>query len=287
MEIGVTRKMSKTDSILPKLPLADWIEAFVDFLTTYFSVLFDSISTVIESMTSGLVSLLSFSPAIVLIVIIALIAWWLASWKLGLFSLIGLGLINNLGYWTETVDTLSLILISVFFAVLIGIPIGIWMSQKSVVQSIITPILDFMQTMPAFVYLIPAVVFFGLGMVPGVIATIIFSMPPTVRLTNLGIRQVDEELVEASNAFGSTTGQRLGKVQIPLAMPNIMAGINQTIMLSLSMVVIASLVGAPGLGTVVYRAITQVSIGMGFEGGLALVILAMVLDGITQGKSRK
>src|SRR5699024_7237023 len=143
---------------------------------------------------------------------------------LGLFTLFGLGLVNNLGYWPETVDTVSLVLISVLISMIVGIPIGIWMSLKHSVQSIITPILDFMQTMPAFVYLIPAVVFFGLGMVPGVISTIIFSMPPTVRMTNLGIRQVDPELIEASNAFGSSTGQRLTKVQLPLAKTTIMAG---------------------------------------------------------------
>lgn len=273
--------------LLPKLPLADWVEAFVDFLTTYFSFVFSLISKGVESITTGLVSILSLGPPIVLIIIIAIIAWRVVNLKLGLFSLIGLGLINNLGYWTETIGTLSLIVVSVVISIIIGIPIGIWMSQKSTVQSIITPILDFMQTMPAFVYLIPAVVFFGLGMVPGVIATIIFSMPPIVRLTNLGIRQVDEDLVEAANAFGSTASQRLGKVQIPLAMPTIMAGVNQTIMLSLSMVVVASLVGAPGLGTIVYRAITQVNIGMGFEGGIALVILAMVLDRITQGEKKR
>lgn len=278
--------MSNSDSLLPKLPLADWIEAFVDFLTDYFPIVFDSISKGIEMLTGGFASLLSIGPPILLIVIITILSWWIVNWKLGLFTLIGLGLIDNLGYWPETVDTISLIVISVLFSILIGVPIGIWMSQKKTVQSVITPILDFMQTMPAFVYLIPAVVFFGLGMVPGVISTIVFSMPPTVRLTNLGIRQVDEELVEASDSFGATTSQRLTKVQVPLAMPTIMAGVNQTIMLSLSMVVIASLVGAPGLGTIVYRAITQVSIGMGFEGGLALVILAMVLDRITQGRKK-
>lgn len=275
------------EQILPKLPLSDWVEAFVDFLTTYFSAVFTFTSTSVETITKGLVSLLSFGPPIVLIIIITLIAWWLVNIRLALFSFIGLSLINNLGYWSETIDTLALIVVSVAISIIIGIPIGIWMSQKDSVQSIITPILDFMQTMPAFVYLIPAVVFFGLGMVPGVIATIIFSMPPIVRLTNLGIRQVDEALVEAANAFGATTGQRLGKVQIPLAMPTIMAGVNQTIMLSLSMVVVASLVGAPGLGTIVYRAVTQVNIGMGFEGGLALVILAMVLDRITQGEKKE
>ncbi|RYG72856.1 proline/glycine betaine ABC transporter permease [Lentibacillus lipolyticus] len=278
--------MDNSGQLFPKLPLAEWIEAFVDFLTTYFSALFDTVSTVIEFVTENFVLLMELAPPIVLIILIALLAWWAVNWKLGLFALIGLGLINNLGYWPELVETISLVVISVLISMIIGIPIGIWMSQKGSVQAIITPILDFMQTMPAFVYLIPAVVFFSLGMVPGVVATIIFSMPPTVRLTNLGIRQVDQELIEASNAFGSSTGQRLTKVQIPLAMSTIMAGINQTIMLSLSMVVIASMVGAPGLGTVVYRAVTQVAIGPGFEGGLSLVILAMLLDRITQGANK-
>jgi len=275
------------EPILPKLPLADWVESFVDILKAYFSIIFKSVSVSVEAITEGLVSLLSLGPPIILILIITALAFWLVNIRLAIFSFIGLSLINNLGYWPETIETLSLIVISVVISVIIGIPIGIWMSQNNTIQSLVTPILDFMQTMPAFVYLIPAVIFFGLGMVPGVIATIIFSMPPIVRLTNLGIRQVDEALVEASNAFGATTSQRLGKVQIPLAMPTIMAGVNQTIMLSLSMVVVASLVGAPGLGTIVYRAVTQVNIGMGFEGGLALVILAMVLDRITQGEKER
>lgn len=279
--------MDEFQQLFPKLPLAEWVEAFVDLLTSNLSAFFDTISNGIKSLTEGLVWLLSIGPPLLLVVVIALIAWWVVNWKLGLFSLIGLGLVNNLGYWPETIDTLSLIVISVAISIVIGVPIGIWMSQKDRVQSVLTPILDFMQTMPAFVYLIPAVVFFGLGMVPGVISTIIFSMPPTVRLTNLGIRQVDNELIEAANAFGSTTTQRLSKVQVPLAMPTMMAGINQTIMLSLSMVVIASLVGAPGLGTIVYRAVTQIKIGVGFEGGIALVILAMVLDRITQGANKK
>lgn len=277
--------MSK--ALLPKIPLDDWVEALVTFLKDYFPMVFSAISDAVEWMTNVLVTILSVGPPYVLIVILALLSWWIVNWRLALFTLIGLGLIENLGYWAETIDTLALIVISVLFSIVIGVPIGIWMSQKSAVQTIVTPILDFMQTMPAFVYLIPAVVFFSLGVVPGVIATIIFAMPPTVRLTNLGIRQVDEELIEAANAFGATTSQRLFKVQLPLATPTIMAGINQTIMLSLSMVVVASLVGAPGLGTIVYRSITQVNIGMGFESGLALVILAMVLDRMTQGKQKE
>ncbi|WP_066186934.1 MULTISPECIES: ABC transporter permease [Gracilibacillus] len=280
--------MDKSEgAIFPKLPLDRFIEKVEDFLTDHLSGFFDVITNVIEFITENFVLLLEMIPAIALIIIVALLAWWVVNWKIGVFALLGLGLINNLGYWPETLETVSLVIVSVVISMIIGIPIGIWMSQKSLVQSIITPILDFMQTMPAFVYLIPAVVFFSLGMVPGVVATIIFSMPPTVRMTNLGIRQVNGELIEAADAFGSTTWQRLGKVQLPLATPTIMAGINQTIMLSLSMVVIASMVGAPGLGVVVYRAVTQVNIGPGFEGGLSLVILAMLLDRFTQGFNRK
>lgn len=278
--------MSNSEPLLPKLPLDQWVEFFVRLLKEHLPILFKTISTSIEALTKGLVTILSIGPPYVLIIVLVLLSTWIVNWRLGLFTLIGLGLIENLGYWTETIDTLALIIISVLFSIIIGVPIGIWMSQKRLVQTIITPILDFMQTMPAFVYLIPSVVFFSLGVVPGVIATIVFSMPPTVRLTNLGIRQVDEELIEAANSFGATTSQRLLKVQMPLATPTIMAGVNQTIMLSLSMVVIASLVGAPGLGTIVYRSITQVNIGMGFESGLALVILAMILDRMTQGRQK-
>lgn len=279
--------MEILERLFPKLPLGEVVVSFVDLLKENLAALFDIITNSIEFLTKGFIQLMEIPPPLVMVVVIALLAWWIANWKLGLFTLIGLALINNLEYWPETIETLSLVLISVIIAMMIGVPVGIWMSQKNTVQSVITPILDFMQTMPAFVYLIPSVVFFGIGMTPGIIATIIFSMPPTVRLTNLGIRQVDAELIEASNAFGSTTGQRLGKVQLPLARPQIMAGVNQTIMLSLSMVVIASLVGAPGLGEDVYRAVTQVRIGMGFEAGISLVILAMILDRVTEEASKK
>lgn len=284
MEMVVKKTM---DNLFPKLPLADFIEKGVSFLKSNMKPFFDGIANAIEWVSGHFVDLLSLGSPFILIIILAALAWWLSSWKLGIFTLVGLGLINNLGYWEDTVITLSLIIISVLNAIIIAIPVGVWMSQKKTVETIISPILDFMQTMPAFVYLIPSVIFFGISVVPGIIATIIFSMPPAVRMTNLGIRQVDEELIEASNAFGSTTWQRLRKVQFPLAMPNIMAGINQTIMLSLSMVVIASLVGAPGLGRIVYRSVTQVEVGQGFESGLALVILAMVLDRITQGATKK
>lgn len=277
--------------LFPKIPLDEWIESFRDLLKENIQPFFDAIRDGVVEIDKGFKWLLSIgdipgSPFI-LMIIIALIGFWVSGWKMSLFSLLGLWLINNLGYWDHLLDTLSLVVISVVIAIIIGVPIGIWMSQKDLAQTIITPILDFMQTMPAFVYLIPAVVFFKLGVVPGVVSTVIFSMPPTVRLTNLGIRQVDAELVEAANAFGSTMWQRLIKVQIPISMPTTLQGINQTIMLSLSMVVIASLAGAPGLGSDVYKAVSQVKIGLGFEAGLALVIIAMILDRFTQGSQKK
>lgn len=277
--------------IFPKIPLDEWVELFRDFLKDNIQPFFDTIRDVIEEIDEALRWVLSigdipYSPFI-LMIIITIIGFFVSGWKMGLFSLVGLWLINNLGYWDHLLDTLSLVVISVLIAIIIGVPIGIWMSQKDLAQTIITPVLDFMQTMPAFVYLIPAVVFFKLGVVPGVVSTVIFSMPPTVRLTNLGIRQVDAELVEAADAFGSTTWQKLMKVQIPISMPTTLQGINQTIMLSLSMVVIASLAGAPGLGSDVYKAVSQVKIGLGFEAGLALVIIAMILDRFTQGKKKK
>jgi glycine betaine/proline transport system permease protein len=274
--------------LFPKIPLADWVDSFVDMLTDNLEPVFDGITSGIDWFVEGIVSILGFPPALVLIAIFTILAWWSSRWPVAIFTLLGLLLIDNLGYWEPTIETLALVLTSVIISIILGVPLGIWASQSDRVRGIITPILDFMQTMPAFVYLIPAILFFGIGMVPGIIASVIFAMPPTIRLTNLGIRQVPEDLIEASNAFGSTTKQKLIKVQLPLATPTIMAGINQSIMLSLSMVVIASLVGAPGLGADVYRAVTQIKVGIGFEAGLAIVILAIMLDRISQniGKSK-
>ncbi|MGB7999263.1 MAG: proline/glycine betaine ABC transporter permease [Anaerobacillus sp.] len=274
--------------LFPKIPLADWVDTIVDILTDNLEPVFDGITSGIDWFVEGIVSILGFPPALVLIAIFTLLAWWSSRWPVALFTLLGLLLIDNLGYWDPTIQTLALVLTSVIISIILGVPLGIWASQSDRVRGIITPILDFMQTMPAFVYLIPAILFFGIGMVPGIIASVIFAMPPTIRLTNLGIRQVPEDLIEASNAFGSTTKQKLFKIQLPLATQTIMAGINQSIMLSLSMVVIASLVGAPGLGADVYRAVTQIKVGIGFEAGLAIVILAIMLDRISQniGKSK-
>ncbi|MDF2947360.1 MAG: opuAB [Bacillales bacterium] len=275
------------EGILPRLPLADWIDLLVDWMTSNFGEVFDGISDSIEFFVEGIVTGLSIVPSIVLIIIVSLIAWKVCNWRIALFSLLGLFLIDNLGYWEEMIETLSLVLTSVLISIVIGIPVGIWASQSERVRQIVTPILDLMQTMPAFVYLLPAIFFFSIGVVPGVIASVIFAMPPTIRLTVLGIKQVPADLIEASEAFGSTTKQKLLKVELPLAMPTIMAGINQSIMLSLSMVVIASMVGAPGLGTEVYRAVTQIKTGDGFEAGIAIVVIAILLDRITQNIGKK
>lgn len=272
---------------IPKIPLGDWVDTFVDLLQDKLEPFFDLITDGIGGFVEFIVWILSSIPPALLIIIFAAITLWVSKWTNALFTAVGLLLIYNLGYWDGTIDTLALVLTSVVISIIIGVPIGIWISQNDTAKNIMTPILDFMQTMPAFVYLIPAILFFGIGMVPGIIASVIFAMPPTIRLTNLGIRQVPEDLIEAANAFGSTTNQKLLKVQLPLATPTIMAGVNQSVMLSLSMVVMAALVGAPGLGADVYRAVTQIKVGVGFEAGLAIVILAIVLDRFSQNIGMK
>ncbi len=253
------------DKLLPRLPFAEWIDNGVDWLVVTFGSVFDGISDFLKGIVEGSVEWLDMVPSILLAVLFALLAWFISTRRIALFTLIGLLFIDYLGYWYPMLQMLALVLTSVFFALIIGIPIGIWGSQQATARKIINPLLDLMQTMPAFVYLMPAIFFFNIGVVPGVVASVIFSMPPTIRLTMLGIEQVPKDLIEATEAFGSTTWQRLSKVQIPLAKPTIMAGVNQSIMLSLSMVVIASMVGAPGLGEEVYRAVTQLKTGVGFE----------------------
>jgi len=274
---------------LPKIPLADWVDSFVNWLTVHMAVAFDGVTTVLQSFVDGMVSCFGYIPSYIFMILLTILAWKVSNKVIGLFTLIGLFLIANLGYWDPMLETLALVLTAVIISIVLGIPIGIWASQKQTVKQVITPILDFMQTMPAFVYLIPAIFFFNIGVVPGVVASVIFAMPPTIRLTILGIQQVPADIIEATEAFGSTTSQRLLKVQLPLAMPTIMAGINQSIMLALSMVVISSMVGAPGLGADVYRAVTQIQIGKGFEAGLSIVVIAIILDRVTQniGKNKK
>jgi glycine betaine/proline transport system permease protein len=233
---------------------------------------------VIEKMVEGLMYL----PPWVMIILIAIMGWRVAGRHVGIMSALGLLLLWNLRLWEPTMETLTLVLVATTLAISVGIPLGILAAISQIAYRIIMPILDFMQTMPAFVYLIPAIPFFGLGVVSAIFATVVFAMPPSIRLTCLGVRQVPKELLEAADAFGSTKTQKLFKLQLPLAVPTIMAGINQTIMLALSMVVIAAMIGAGGLGGEVWKAIQRLQTGMGFQAGIAIVILAMILDRITQ-----
>nr|WP_295871139.1 proline/glycine betaine ABC transporter permease [uncultured Chitinophaga sp.] len=267
--------------------IGKYIEQFINWLTHNFSPFFKMVKAGVETMVDGVVGLFTFLPFYVVIALLAILAWRRAGWGIGVVTALGLTLIYMMGYWAPTMETLSLILVSAFIALIIGIPLGIWAARSKTAGSIMRPLLDFMQTMPAFVYLIPAVLFFGLGKVPGVFATIIFAMPPAVRLTTLGISQVPEDIVEATRSFGATPRQLLFKVELPLALPTILAGVNQTIMMSLSMVVVSAMIAAGGLGEIVLKGITQLKIGLGFEGGIAVVILAIILDRITQSFGKK
>lgn len=254
----------------------------VNYILDNFTPVLDAIATAIGFVTDGIQGALVGIPPAAGIAVLTLLSLWRVGWKFAVFTLLALALVNHMGLWQGTMETLSLVLSATIIAVVVGIPAGIAMARSDRVAGLLRPVLDLMQTMPAFVYLIPAAMFFGLGAVPGTIATVIFAMPPVVRLTNLGIRQVHGEFIEAGLAFGCTSSQLLFKVQLPNAMPSIMAGVNQTIMLSLSMVVIASMIGAGGLGNHVLTGIQRLDVGAGFEGGLAVVILAVVLDRITQ-----
>lgn len=262
--------------------IGTYIEQFINWLTLHFAVLFHVIKVVVESIVNSVEWILMFPPFYVIIALIAFLAWKRTGWGLMIFTILGLGLIWGMGYWAQTMATLALILSAAFIALLMGIPLGIWAAKTPLAGKLIRPVLDLMQTMPAFVYLIPAVLFFGLGKVPGAFATVIFAMPPAVRLTTLGISQVPKDIVEATRSFGATPRQLLFKVELPLALPTILAGVNQTIMMALSMVVISAMIAAGGLGEVVLKGITQLKIGLGFEGGIAVVILAVILDRITQ-----
>jgi glycine betaine/proline transport system permease protein len=275
-------------------------ETLIRWLQNNFEPFFDAVTTIIGATTGALEQVLLFLPSWAMILVLTGLAWWVASRGVGIFTLVGMGLLSDLeftlfgvtfgigmGYWEVTMATLALILTASLFSLLVGIPVGIWAAKSETVDTIVRPILDFMQTMPPFVYLIPAVVLFGLGTVPGVIATFIFATPPCVRLTNLGIRQVSEEAVEAAQSFGSTPRQLLFKVELPMALPTILAGVNQTVMLALSMVVIAALIGSSGLGQPVVAGLQQLQIGKGFEGGLGIVILAIFLDRVTQAAGER
>jgi glycine betaine/proline transport system permease protein len=262
-----------------KIPLGKWIEGMFDLLKEHAAFAFNAFSDGLGFLIDGLIDLMQATPALVLVALLAALAYWLHR-SVGLVALIvfSLLLILNLGYWEETIETLALVIFATGLCMLIGVPVGIAAAHRPWLYTAIRPVLDLMQTIPTFVYLIPALILFGLGVVPGLISTIIFAMPAPIRLTYLGVSSAPKPLVEAGEAFGATRRQLLWKVELPYAMPNIMAGLTQCIMLSLSMVVIAALVGADGLGVPVVRALNTVNIAQGFEAGLAIVLVAIMLD---------
>lgn len=282
------------------IDVGKYIEKGIDSLERNFSFLWTAIDTGISWLVERMNDLFMAFPFWLIIIFVAVLAYTLKAGKnsftkqgfkkgigIFLFIIFGFTLIVLMGYWKDAIQTTTLVLVSTFIALLLGIPLGILTSRSKIADTIIRPILDLMQTMPAFVYLIPAIFFFSVGNSPGVIATVIFALPPAVRLTSLGIRSVPGEIVEAGYAYGATESQILYKIKLPLAMPTILAGVNQVILLSLSMVVIASMVGARGLGSIVYQSIQQNDIAKGFESGLCIVILAIMLDRITQSIGTK
>jgi ABC-type proline/glycine betaine transport system permease subunit len=267
---------------IPHLPVEIWAEQLINWLNDNFSLLFDGIAFAIESIHGPVEFILTVVPPSIVIIIFTIIAILIGRLGLGIFVLAALLFIGAMGYWEETMITLSLVVTSTIISLIVGIPVGILKAHSKIATHILDPILDFMQTMPLFVYLIPAVLFFSIGNVPGIVATFIFATPPAVRLTSLGIEQISKELKEAGHAFGTSKFQFLTKVELPLALPSIMVGINQTILLSLSMVVVASMIGAEGLGQEVLRGITRLKVGQGIASGIGIVLLAMVLDRISK-----
>ena len=264
-----------------RIPIGEWVASVVDWVKDNLAALLDVISFVVRFLVDGLTDILVGTPFPVMIAIFALIAWLVRSWQMAVGTVISFLLIVSMDLWELSMQTLALVLVSALVAIAIAVPLGIWSARNDTVRMILKPVLDFMQTMPAMVYLIPAIVFFSIGVVPGLVATVIFALPPGVRLTELGIRGVDSETVEAGQAFGAKPGQILRGIQLPLAMPSIMAGVNQVIMLSLSMVVIAGMAGADGLGKEVVLAISTVDTAKGVEAGLAVVLIAVYLDRVT------
>ncbi|HEY2451717.1 MAG TPA: glycine betaine/L-proline ABC transporter permease ProW [Scandinavium sp.] len=268
------------------IPLDSWVTHGIDWIVVHFRPLFQGIRMPVDYILGGFQQLLLGMPAPVAIVVFALIAWQIGGAGMGIASLISLILIGAIGAWSQAMITLALVLTALLFCIILGLPLGIWLARSPRASKIIRPLLDAMQTTPAFVYLVPIVMLFGIGNVPGVVVTIIFALPPIVRLTILGINQVPADLIEASRSFGASPRQMLFKVQLPLAMPTIMAGVNQTLMLALSMVVIASMIAVGGLGQMVLRGIGRLDMGLASVGGVGIVILAIILDRLTQAVGR-
>jgi len=265
------------------IPLDEWVQTFVDWLVMNYRDFFQFIKIPVEISLESLEWLFEILPPWVVILAFAFAAWKYAGKRVTIFTVLTFLLVGYLGLWEDTMTTLAMVICSVVFCAIAGIPLGIMAGRSDRFEMILRPFLDAMQTTPAFVYLVPVVMLFSIGTVSGILATIVFALPPIIRLTSLGIRQVHPELIEAALAFGATPWQVLRKVQFPLAMPSIMAGLNQTIMMALSMVVIAALIGAGGLGNPVVQGLNTLEIGVATIGGLSIVLLAMVLDRITQG----
>jgi glycine betaine/proline transport system permease protein len=271
---------------MPDPHIGEMAAEAVRWLQINAAVVFDAIAWLMSMMIDGVLFVLTAPHALVITVLTAALAWWARGIGFAVFTTVGMLLVQAMDLWGETMATLAIVVVAAVLAVVVGIPAGILAARTQLASTLIRPLLDFMQTLPVFVYLIPAVFFFGIGIVPATVATFIFAIPPAVRLTELGLRQVDQEMVEASLAFGATPNQLLRQVQLPLAVPSIMAGINQVIMMALSMVVIAGMVGAGGLGAVVVTGISRLQVGTGFEGGLGVVFLAILLDRLTSAFPR-
>ena len=264
------------------LPLGALVNDAVKMLLEQGGGLFDVIGALVEGFSSHIEAVLLAIPSWLVMIAVTALGVWRLNWRFGLFALASLLVIRIIGFWDQTAVTLALVFSATLISIVVGVPLGILSARSDRFNALLRPVLDFMQTMPAFVYLIPAAMLFGLGRVPGILATVVFAMPPVVRLTALGIRQVSSEQVEAGQAFGCTSMQLLWKVQLPIALPTLMAGVNQTIMMALSMVIIASMVGAGGLGNEVLSSIQRLDIGLGFESGLSVVLLAIILDRLTE-----